>query len=225
VGDVADELEKSPWDTLVDVVIADELRTVITRGDEYDDLETWRARVETWRDPRTLVGASDPGAHLDTIDTYSYATTLLAKGVRQHGLLPLEEGVKLLTADPADAYGLVDRGRITEGAWADLVVLDPSTIGPEPVSTRFDLPGDAGRLYGGADGVHHVFVGGTEVVAGKEFTDDRPGRALRSGRDTRTVTAGPVGAPGRGGPAVNERTEHRPSGKRGVQNEYTEVRS
>jgi N-acyl-D-aspartate/D-glutamate deacylase len=189
VGDVAEELGTSPWDTLADIVIADDLRTVITRGDEYQDDETWKARVEAWRDPRTLVGASDAGAHLDMIDTYSYATTLLAQGVRNHGLLPLEEAIKLLTADPADLYGLVDRGRVVEGGWADLVVLDPSTVAPEPVSTRFDLPGGAGRIYGGAEGIHHVFVAGAEVVTGKEFSDERPGRILRSGRDTRTVTA------------------------------------
>jgi N-acyl-D-aspartate/D-glutamate deacylase len=189
VGDVAAELGKSPWDTLVDIVIADDLDTVITRGDEYTDDDTWKARVEAWRDPRTLVGASDAGAHLDMLDTYSYATTLLAKGVREHGLLPLEEAVKLLSADAADLYGLVGRGRIEEGAWADLVVLDPATVGPEPVYTRFDLPAGAGRLYGGADGIHRVFVGGALVVDGEEFTDERPGRVLRSGKDTQTVTA------------------------------------
>jgi N-acyl-D-aspartate/D-glutamate deacylase len=189
VGDVAAEMANSPWDALVDIVIADDLNTVITRGDEYTDDDTWKARVEAWRDPRTLVGASDAGAHLDMLDTYSYATTLLSKGVREHGLLPLEEAVKLLTADAADLYGLVGRGRIEEGAWADIVVLDPATVSPEPVYTRFDLPAGAGRLYGGAEGIHRVFVGGAQVVDGKEFTDERPGRVLRSGKDTRTVTA------------------------------------
>src|SRR5262249_44461701 len=140
-----------------------------------------------WRDPRVLVGASDAGAHVDMIDSYSYATTLLARAVRERPLLAIEEAVKLLTADPADLYGLVDRGRLVEGAWADIVVFDPDAIGPEPPSTRFDLPGGAGRIYGGAEGIHHVFVAGAEAVAGRGVTDERPRRLLRSRRRTPPV--------------------------------------
>ena len=66
--------------------------------------------------------------------------------------------------------------------------LDPTRIGPGPLETRFDLPGGAGRLYGEAEGIEHVFVNGAEVVRGRTFTDARPGVLLRSGRDTTTVT-------------------------------------
>ena len=69
------------------------------------------------------------------------------------------------------------------------MVLDPTTIGPQPVRMRFDLPTDAPRLYGGADGIDHVLVNGTEIVDHGEFTDARPGTLFRSGRDTETVTA------------------------------------
>lgn len=122
------------------------------------------------------------------IDSFSYATTLLARTVRERELLPLEEAVQLLTDAPARLYGIKDRGRIAPGAWADLVVFDQTTIGPGPIHTRYDLPGGAGRIYGAAEGVKHVFVAGTEAVTGGEFTDARPGRVLRSGRDTETVS-------------------------------------
>jgi N-acyl-D-aspartate/D-glutamate deacylase len=191
VGEAAQLTGGAAWDTLADIVVADGLRTVIVNQDRGQDDETWRQRVEVWRDPRTLVGASDAGAHLDMIDTFNYSTTMIAKAVRQHGLLPLEEAVHYLTGAPAELYGLKDRGCVRPGAWADLVVFDPDTVGPEPVSTRFDLPAGAGRVYGGATGMERVMVAGRDIVAGGVFTDDRPGRVLRSGRDTVTVTAAP----------------------------------
>lgn len=192
IGDIALELDRSPWDTLADIVVADRLMTVIANPDRGQDLASWARRVEVWRDHRTLVGASDAGAHLDMIDSFSFATTLIAKAYREHDLMPLEEAVYHLTAAPAALYGLVDRGVLREGAHADVVVFDPTEIGPEPVSTRYDLPGGAGRIYGAAKGIEHVLVNGREVVTGREFTDARPGTLLRSGRDTRTVTAAAV---------------------------------
>jgi N-acyl-D-aspartate/D-glutamate deacylase len=188
VGELATEQGRAAWDVLADVVVADELRTVISKPDPGQDDASWQKRVSVWRDHRALVGASDAGAHLDMIDSFGYATTVLASAVRERGLLPLEEAVQLLADAPARLYGLRDRGRLVEGAWADLVVFDPATVGPAPIHTRYDLPGGAGRIYGAAEGVEHVLVAGTEVVSGAEFTTERPGRVLRSGRDTSTVT-------------------------------------
>jgi N-acyl-D-aspartate/D-glutamate deacylase len=188
VGELATEQGRAAWDVLADVVVADELRTVISKPDPGQDDASWEKRVSVWRDHRALVGASDAGAHLDMIDSFGYATTVLASAVRERGLLPLEEAVQLLSDAPARLYGLRDRGRLVEGAWADLVVFDPATVGPGPIHTRYDLPGGAGRIYGAAEGVEHVLVAGTEVVSGAEFTPERPGRVLRSGRDTSTVT-------------------------------------
>jgi N-acyl-D-aspartate/D-glutamate deacylase len=135
-----------------------------------------------------VVGASDAGAHLDMIDSFSYSTTLIARAVRERGLLPLEEAVHYLTGAPADLYGLHERGRVAEGRCADLQVFDPETIGPGPVSMRFDLPGGAGRVYGEAVGVHHVVVNGVPCVEDGELLAARPGRLLRSGTDTHTVS-------------------------------------
>ena len=189
VGDVATELGKSAWDTIADVAVADGLRTVFANQDRGQDDATWKRRVEVWRDPRAIVGASDAGAHLDMIDSFSFSTTLIAKAVREHELMPVEEAVYHLTARPAALYGLRDRGRLAEGLAADVVVFDPATIGPGPVAMRFDLPGGAGRVYGGAVGIEHLVVNGVPCVEGETLLDARPGRVLRSGRDTDTVTA------------------------------------
>jgi N-acyl-D-aspartate/D-glutamate deacylase len=189
IGEIARDLAREPWEVLCDIVVADGLRTVIANQDRGQDDATWARRVEVWRDHRAIVGASDAGAHLDMIDSFSYSTTLIARAVRERALLPLEEAVHLLTGAPADLYGLRDRGRIARGACADLQVFDPSTLGPGPVAMRFDLPGGAGRVYGEAVGVHHVIVNGSPCVEHGELLPARPGRLLRSGVDTSTVTA------------------------------------
>jgi N-acyl-D-aspartate/D-glutamate deacylase len=189
VAEVAAELGCSAWEALVDIVVADELRTVIATQDRGQDAATWRRRVEVWRDPRAVVGASDAGAHLDMIDSFSFTTTLLAKAVREHGLVTVEEAVHHLTLRPAELYGLRGRGFLDVGAFADVVVFDPDAVGPEPVHTRFDLPGGAARVYGGAQGIHHVLVNGVPCVEGSKLLAARPGTLLRSGRDTATVTA------------------------------------
>lgn len=188
IGEIAQELGREPWDVLCDIVIADGLRTVIATQDRGQDDATWGRRVEVWRDHRAIVGASDAGAHLDMIDSFAYCTTLLARAVRERGLMPLEEAVYRLTGAPAELYGLHDRGVVQQGKWADLQVFDPTTIGPGPVAMRFDLPGGAGRVYGEAVGVHHVVVNGQPCVEGGELLPARPGRILRSGTDTHTVS-------------------------------------
>ena len=158
-----------------------------------DDPESWRLRSEAWRDPRVVVGASDAGAHLDMLATFSYSTSLLAAN-RAHELLPLEEAVHLLTDVQARLYGIRDRGRIAEGWCGDVVVFDENRVGPGPVHTRYDLPAGAGRLYAEAEGIEHVLVNGTEIVAGGALTGDRPGTLLRSGQDTETVEVAGVPA-------------------------------
>ena len=192
VGEAATELGLSPWDAIVELALADDLRTVFASQDRGQSDGTWQRRVEVWRDHRAVVGASDAGAHLDMIDSFSFSTTLLSKAVREHSLMPLEEAVYHLTDRPGRLYGLTGRGRLERGWAADVVIFDAATVGPAPVSMRFDLPGGAGRVYGGATGIHHVLVNGEPCVNGTELLAARPGRILRSGIDTTTVTAADV---------------------------------
>jgi N-acyl-D-aspartate/D-glutamate deacylase len=187
IVDIARDLGRSAWDTLADIVVDDRLRTVIASQDKGQGDDTWERRVEVWRDPRAIVGASDAGAHLDMIDSFSYATTMLARAVRERPLMPLEEAVHHLTGRPAELYGLVERGRLEVGFHADVAIFDPATVGPGPVYTKFDLPGGAGRVYGEAVGIAHVIVNGERCVENGELLAARPGALLRSGRDTTTV--------------------------------------
>ena len=187
VGEIAEERGQDPWDTLCDMALADDLETSFGNPAMPEPTADWEARVEIWRDPRAVVGASDAGAHLDLFLSANYATTMLNEAVVKRGLIPLEEAVHLLTEVPADLYGLVDRGVLTEGAYADVVVLDEATVGSGPTTFRSDLPAGASRLYAEATGIEHVVCNGAEIVRGGQFTGARPGVLLRSG----THTSGP----------------------------------
>jgi N-acyl-D-aspartate/D-glutamate deacylase len=188
VGEIAEERGGDPWDVLCAIALADELRTSFGFDPPPDSDADWKARVAVWRDHRAVIGASDAGAHLDLLASFNYTTALLGSAVRQRQLLPIEEAVHLLTDVPARLYGLVDRGQLHEGWHADLVVIDPTAVDTDEVSMRFDLPGGAGRLYAGAQGIDQVVVNGEIIVQQGTFTTARPGAVLRSGRDTRTPT-------------------------------------
>jgi N-acyl-D-aspartate/D-glutamate deacylase len=179
-------LGRSAFDALLDIVVADRLRTAFLPPAPADDEASWAIRERTWTDPRVVLGASDAGAHLDLIWTYDWACAFLAR-VRERRALPLETAVRRLGRDQADLYGLPDRGRIEVGAAADLVLFDAETVGPGGPVWRDDLPGGAGRLTGEPTGIAAVYVNGTAVVRDNALTGARPGRVLRSGRDTVTV--------------------------------------
>jgi len=188
VGEVAAEIGKTPFDTLLDVVIADELRTALWPLPTDDDIDSWKLRVEVWRDERAMVGGSDAGAHLDRMLGSGYPTGFLGEVVRERQLLPLEEAVHMMTGKPAALFGLKGRGRIAPGTCADLVLFDPATIGSGMVHTRGDLPGGSERMFADAKGVARVLVNGRDIVVEGKETGELPGLVLRSGRDTDTVT-------------------------------------
>jgi N-acyl-D-aspartate/D-glutamate deacylase len=188
VADVAAELGKEPFDALLDVVVADGLRTGLRPPMPRESADGWQTRAEVWRDGRAIIGGSDAGAHLDMMCGADYTTFMVGEAVRDLGLVSLEEAVHLISDVPARFYGLRDRGQLRDGWWADVVVFDPEQVGPGVERTRVDLPGGAPRLFADAVGVEHVLVNGTTIVEAGVLTDAVPGRVLRSGRDTETVT-------------------------------------
>jgi len=187
IGDIAAEQGKDAFDTLLDLAIDENLKTSFIPLLYGDDDYSWRARVAAWQDGRTVVGASDAGAHLDMIDTFSFSTQLLGNAVSKRRLLSVEQGVHHLTEVPAKLVGLKERGLLKAGYYADIVVFDLGTVACSATYTRHDLPGGAGRLYADARGIEHVFVNGQEIIRHNTFTGVFPGTILRSGTDTATV--------------------------------------
>ncbi len=190
VGDIAAERGTSAFDTLVDIVLEDDLATVLWPGPTDDDDESWQLRSEAWEHPSVMIGGSDAGAHLDRMAGAPYTTMWLADCLRGRRLTTLERAVQHLTDVPARLFGLRDRGRIDEGFHADLVLFDPETVGTGPITLAEDLPGDNGRLVAEALGVSRVIVGGVDIVVDGALTGDLPGQIIRSGADTYTVSIG-----------------------------------
>lgn len=187
VSEIAAEKGCEPIDVMLDIALEDGLKTTFAPDIGGHDRRAYELRGKLWHDDRTLIGASDAGAHLDMIDSFAFSTALLQKGVREFGVITLEEAVHRITERAARYFGLVDRGRIALGNHADLVVFDAETVGRGPSYYRYDVPGNEFRIYADARGIDHVFVNGVQIVRHGEHTGALPGKVLRSGRDTHTV--------------------------------------
>ena len=70
LGDIAADQERPAWDVLCDIVVTDELGTSF--GTPTADLsrDEWQRRIDVARDERTVIGASDAGAHVDLFGTF-----------------------------------------------------------------------------------------------------------------------------------------------------------
>jgi N-acyl-D-aspartate/D-glutamate deacylase len=133
----------------------------------------------TMKHPRSIMTFSDAGAHVSQISDCSIQTHLLAHWVRDRQDFTLEEAVRMLTGDPAAAWGLGDRGIVREGFVADLAVFDPETVGPAMPVVTSDLPGGAKRLLQKASGFRACVVGGQPTLRDGEPTGRLGGQLLR----------------------------------------------
>lgn len=188
VKDIAEERGQEPFECLVEICAVDELRTVLWPMPTDNDPASWALRAETWQHEDVLLGGSDAGAHLDRMCGAPYTTRFLGDCLRRRKLVGLEQAVKMLTDDPARLFGLRERGQVREGWHADLVLFDPERIDAGPATLVHDLPGDSPRLDSRALGVRAVWVNGVETIRDDVVTGAVPGRVLRSGRDTETVS-------------------------------------
>ncbi|MEU6026571.1 D-aminoacylase [Streptomyces tauricus] len=188
VRDIAAERDQEPFECIVEICANDLMRTVLWPMPTDNDPDSWTLRQETWRHEDVLLGGSDAGAHLDRMCGAPYTTRFLGDCLRGRRLVTLEQAVKMLTDDPAQLFGLRGRGRIAEGFHADLVLFDPERIDAGKATLVHDLPGDSPRLDSKAIGVTAVWVNGVESIRDDVVTGAVPGKVLRSGRDTRTVS-------------------------------------
>ena len=101
---------------------------------------------------------------------YGNFARLLAKYVRDEGIISLEEAIRKLTSLPAENLRLEKRGSLKPGYFADLVIFDPDKIQDH---ATFEEPQQF------ATGMVHVFVNGTQVLDNGEHTGAMAGRFLK----------------------------------------------
>ena len=147
-------------------------------GFKYTSVEL----AEYVKSGHAIPSQTDAGAHLNTnYCTAGESSYVLGEWVRERGLLTLEDAIRRFTFQPARIMGLRDRGLVRQGMVADLMVFDLARIGVKEDEITRDGPNGSPRRVQGAEGVHHVVVGGEPVFDHGKHTGAFPGRVLRSG--------------------------------------------
>ncbi|HZS69109.1 MAG TPA: amidohydrolase family protein [Burkholderiales bacterium] len=178
VAEIAAERGVDGVDALLDITLADELDNEFT-------MQSFNTRVdrmtEILRNKDMLLGLGDGGAHLDMLCDSGYPSYVLGTWVRERGALTLEEAVRRMTSDPADFFGIRDRGRLKPGMAADLAIFDPGRVAsvgrPE---RRYDLPGGAKRMVMRSQGIEYTIVNGAVTWERGALTGAAAGEVLRS---------------------------------------------
>jgi N-acyl-D-aspartate/D-glutamate deacylase len=179
VAEIAQARGKDGVDTFLDLALEDDLNLQYTVAVFNTDE---RQIGELITDPRTMIGLSDGGAHVDMICDAGYPTYLLGTWVRDKQVMTLERAVQRLTAEPAAFFGLQDRGRLAPGMAADVVLFDSDTVGSgKRPEMRYDLPGGGRRLMMPARGVEYTIINGAVLYEHGKHTGALPGHVLRSG--------------------------------------------
>jgi N-acyl-D-amino-acid deacylase len=131
-------------------------------------------------DPLVTLGLADAGAHVGQILDASQPTFLLSYWIRQRQRWTLEEGIRRLTSDTADLFGLSGRGRLVAGAWADVNVIDMDALGMPAPSYVYDFPNGAGRYVQGSTGYDYTLVNGQVFMDHGEHTGMLVGSMLKN---------------------------------------------
>lgn len=171
LADVAAETGREPFEALVAILRAEELKvSMIVHSMHEDDLELAMAH------PQTMIGSDGlpPGVggkpHPRTYGTFP---RILGRYVRERRLVGFEEAVRKMTALPAATFGLADRGIVTPGRAADLVALDPAEVVDVADYADSTRP---------PRGIAWVMLNGRIAVRDGQYLQQRSGRRLRPPR-------------------------------------------
>lgn len=177
VAEAAEMRGKDPLDTFFELALEDDLNIQYTMQQYHEE---GIRRLIT--DPRTMLGLSDGGAHVNMLCDAGYCTYLLGTWVRERQAMPLEQAVKRITSEPADLFGIRDRGRLQVGRPADVTIFDERTVGSaKRARMQEDLPGGGRRLVMPAEGIEYTVVNGEVLYEHGRHSGALPGQVLRSG--------------------------------------------
>ena len=178
VAGLARQAGKDPFDWLLDFALDGEMEALwdckLFNTDE-DQVKRLLRRDDS------AVALSDAGAHLSFLCDAGFGLHLFGHWVRERGDLTLEQAVQSVTSRAADVYRIKDRGRLVPGAWADMILFDPATVGRGEKRRVYDLPAGSGRVHTPPVGLHGVWVNGRRAIGeeGRRLDCGKPGRLLR----------------------------------------------
>ena len=178
VAELAAEQGKDGVDAFLDLTLADDLDNEFTMTSFNNRVDRM---AEILNNPAMLLGLGDGGAHLDMLCDSGYPSYMLGTWVREKKVLTLEEAVRRMTSDPADFFGIKDRGRLKPGLAADIAIFDPATVGSLGRPERlYDLPGGAKRMVMRSQGIEYTVVNGAVTWEKGALTGAAAGTVLRS---------------------------------------------
>ena len=177
IADIAAARGCDPLDAFLDLGLDEDLQTIFTG--RILNVEEDKVRNILDNDG-ALVSLSDAGAHNTFLCDAGYAMYLFGHWVRELRALDLPTAIRKVTSDPADVYGIVDRGRLVPGAHADMILFDPDTIGITRMERHRDMPAGGERLLRRAPGLHGTWVNGVKVFDGTDYVPHArgPGQVL-----------------------------------------------
>jgi N-acyl-D-amino-acid deacylase len=171
--EVAEARGTTPAETAIDLVIEDDSRVgtaYVLMSEDNVRKAVGKPWVSFGSDAAAI--ASEDVFLLSNPHPRAYGTfaRVLGKYSRDEGVMPLKDAIRRLTSLPAYNTGIRQRGQLTVGYFADVVVFDPAAIADH---ATFEDP----HRY--SSGMDHVFVNGTHVLKWGEHTGALPGRAVR----------------------------------------------
>ena len=177
VGEIAEQRHEDPLDTFFDLALDDDLNIQYTMQQYHEE-----GIQRLIKDPRTMIGLSDGGAHVNMLCDAGYCTYLLGTWVRERQALTLENAIKRITSEPADFFGIKDRGRLKVGLPADVAIFDERKVGSaKRARMQSDLPGGGRRLVMPAEGIEYTIVNGDILYKNGNHSGYLPGQVLKSG--------------------------------------------
>ena len=134
-------------------------------------------------DKNAIMGLGDGGAHVGFILDAGYPTWLISYWSVKKKAYSMEETVRRLTSDTANAAGLNDRGLLKVGLKADINIIDWENVGSSDPFMTQDLPAGGKRLMQHTQGYVTTIVSGKVTYKNGEFTKERPGTVVKSVKD------------------------------------------
>ncbi len=174
--EIAQEENKEIGQVILDVALADDLRTEFQLVDVLNSDKESVSHLIT--SELCHFGASDAGAHITQFCGTGDTTHLLEHYVRETQKMSLPKAIFRMTKEVADDWGIKDRGVIEKGRAADIVLFDINNVGISDESFVNDFPGEANRYMRYSKGYEYVIVNGSVVYQNNQYTNEKSGQVV-----------------------------------------------